>query len=150
MNLQPQFSSGPWIQANKYCQATTPFMKNTFTTILSGLLFCSCSQKHATPAGSAIDLIQAGTDTTWHDGVVLHVTQRDGFSLRGIQISHSRADGMKITYTADAGTISPGSAQNPAATNFVTIVIHNAKTEGVTQSGRKVSSIEDVTLELSK
>jgi uncharacterized lipoprotein YajG len=124
-------------------------MKITFTILLSGLLFCGCSHKQATLAGSAIDRIQTGTDTTWAGGHVLHVTQRDGSSLRGIQMIHNGGDGVKITYTADVGTVSPGKLQDPAATNFVTIVIHNAKAEGVTQSGEKVSSTENVTFQLS-
>jgi hypothetical protein len=125
-------------------------MRITFSVLLSGLLFCGCVHKQATPAGSAIDLIQTGTDTTWPGGYVLHVTQRDGSSLRGIRLVQSRPDGVTITHTAEVGAVSPGKLKDSAATNFVTIVIHNAKAEGVTASGQRVTNIEDVTLQLSR
>src|SRR5262245_51180809 len=121
-------------------------MKKTFTILLSGLIFCGCSQKQATSAGSAIDLIQTGTDTTFLDGTVLHVTKRDGASLQGIQIITTRPDGVKLTYTADTATLTSGNIENPAAEDYVKIVILNAKVEGITKSGNKATYTENVTM----
>jgi hypothetical protein len=128
-------------------------MKNTFTIILSGLLFCACSQKQATPSNStsAIDLIQSGTDTTWPGGVTVHVTKRDGQTLQGVQINSTiPPDGRKITYTADSATVLPGNDKGADPEHFIKIVIHGAKAEGVTATGEKVSSVEDVTMILKK
>jgi len=129
------------------------FMKNTFIILLSGLLFYACSQKQATPSGStsAIDLIQSGTDTTWPGDITLHVTKRDGQSLQGVQINHTLPpDGRKVTYTADSATVLPGNDKGDDPEHYIKIVIHGAKAEGVTASGEKVSSVEDVTLVLKK
>ena len=75
---------------------------------LLALAFAGCS-KHSPDAAasprSAFDLVQSGKDTKWADGSVLHVTQRDGTSLRGIQISEKLRSGEKRVTTADTGTI---------------------------------------------
>lgn len=126
-------------------------MKTTFTIVLTCLLFCGCSPKQTTPAGTAVDVIETGSETTWSDGAVaLHVTERDDATLRGVEIKEKRADGLKLTYTADVATVSPGKVEDPNADDYVTIVIHDAKVEAVRPSGEKVSNIEDVTLTLRK
>jgi hypothetical protein len=103
------------------------FMKTTLTILLSGLLLCGCSQKQATSARPAIDLVEVGKDITWRGGIVLHVTKRDGASLEGIQIIGTAADGQKMTTTADTGTLTPGSVENAADDSAVRITLHNAK-----------------------
>ena len=57
------------------------FMKATFAVLFLAAILCGCSKKHA-----ARDLVVAGKDITWRDGVVLHVKQRDGASLAGVVI----------------------------------------------------------------
>jgi hypothetical protein len=100
-------------------------MKSILTVLLSGLILCGCSQKQAAPP--AIDLVVAGKDITWHGGIVLHVTKRDGASLEGIQISSATPDGRKTTVTGDTGTVMAGSAVNAADDNSVRITIENAR-----------------------
>src|ERR1035437_5456496 len=75
---------------------------------LLALAFAGCSKHSPDTAASprsAFDLVQAGKDTKWADGSVLHVTQRDGTSLRGVQIDMKVSGGEKRVLTADTGTI---------------------------------------------
>ena len=82
-------------------------MKNTLTALLSGFLLCGCSQKQASTVSAAIDLVQAGKDTTWRDGYILHVTKRDGTSLEGVTVSAKLPTGQTQTFSADTATVSP-------------------------------------------
>jgi uncharacterized lipoprotein YajG len=113
------------------------FMKITLTILLSGLLLCGCSQKQASSANSAIDLVQAGKDTVRPDGTVIHVTKRDGTSIEGVQITKTFADGQKSTISADTGTV-----QNELENNKVRLFLYHAKVETITQAGTNVMTIE--------
>jgi hypothetical protein len=121
-------------------------MKNTLTIILSGLLLCGCSQKQASSAGPAIDLVQAGKDISWRDGYVLHITKRDGTSLEGIQIISTAADGQKTITTADTGTLTPGSVENAADDSAVRITLRNAKSV----SAKSQATMQELMLVLHK
>ena len=71
---------------------------------LSVFVVAGCS-KHLPDTASprtAFDTIEAGKDLKWRDGTVLHVRERDGTSLRGVQVTDM---GGKRVVTADAGTI---------------------------------------------
>jgi PBP1b-binding outer membrane lipoprotein LpoB len=72
------------------------------------LAFAGCSKHSPDTAASprsAFDLVQSGKDTKWADGSVLHVTQRDGTSLRGVQVDMMISGGEKRVLTAGTGTI---------------------------------------------
>ena len=116
-------------------------MKTTLTVLLSGLLLCGCSQKQASSAGPAIDLVQAGKDIVWQGGTVLHVTKRDGTSVEGIQIVTTSSKGEKTTITADTGTVSPGSIEDAADQNSVKLTLHDARGETLAPAGKKVEMI---------
>ena len=123
------------------------FMKNTLTIILSGLLLCGCSQKQASSARPAIDLVEAGKFITWHDGNVLYVQKRDGTSLEGIKIITKGADGLvTATTTAATGTLSPGSVENAADDSAVRITLHDAQSQSATKS----STMKELMLVLHK
>jgi hypothetical protein len=104
-------------------------MKNAFTILLSGLVLCGCSQKQSSSATPAIDLIQAGKDTTWSGGGgVLHVTKRDGNSVEGVTLSAKLPNGQTQTLTADTATLSV--PPNITDGSEVMITLHNAKSDG--------------------
>lgn len=122
-------------------------MKTILTILLSGLLLCGCSQKQTTstdtpkdatpadtakqaPTGPAIDLVQAGKDTTWRDGYVLHVTKRHGTSLEGVTISAKLPTGQTQTFSADTATLS--AVPNATDDSSVMVTLHNAKMGGAT------------------
>ncbi len=97
-------------------------MKNTLTIILSGLLLCGCSKK------PAIDLVQAGKDTSWNHGSYdLQVAKRDGDSLGGIRLVLKTSSGQDTIITADTGTVTAGSVENPADPNCVRVTLFNAQ-----------------------
>jgi hypothetical protein len=125
-------------------------MKNTLIVLLSGLLVCSCSQKQASSAGPAIDLLQAGKDITAFSGSVIHITKRDGTSLEGIQITSTGADGQKTTITADTGTLSPGSIEDATDSNSVKLTLHNAHGETLAPAGNRVMTVKEMTLVLKR
>jgi hypothetical protein len=127
-------------------------MRTTANLILIGILLCvSASNLKASSSEKAADLIKSGTETQWGNGtIVLKVTERNGPTLRGIQIEESRADGLKLTYSADEATVSPGKPEDSDASDFVTIEIRNAKVENVSPSGERLSNVEDVTLILKQ
>jgi hypothetical protein len=114
-------------------------MKNTLLILLSGLVLCGCSKK------PAVELVVAGKNITWRDGVVLHVTKRDGTSLEGVQITTIQiaavaANGKPMTsasntITADTATLSPGSVEDAADRNSVQITLHNAQVHSATMNG---------------
>jgi hypothetical protein len=76
-----------------------------------------------------MDLVQAGKDTTWRDGYVLHVTKRDGTSLEGVTISAKLPTGQTQTFSADTATLS---AVPNADDSSVMVTLHGAKMGGVT------------------
>jgi len=114
-------------------------MKYTLIILLSGLVLCGCSKK------PAVELVVAGKDIAWRDGVVLRVTKRDGASLEGvqittIQIAATAANGKPMTtasntITADTATLSPGSVEDAADKNCVQITLHNAQVHSATMNG---------------
>ena len=126
------------------------FMKNTLTVLLSGLLLCGCSQKQASSARPAIDLVEAGKDIAWRDGSVLHITKRDGTSLEGIQIIKTTPDGQRTTLTADTGTLSPGSVENAADDGSVKITLKKATIEKHGGAGNELITAKDMTLVFQK
>ena len=81
-------------------------MKTTLIFILSGLLLCGCSQKHAASARPATDLVEAGKNVTWSDGYVLFVAKRDGLSLEGIRVVQTLPNGQ-TTISSDKGRLQP-------------------------------------------
>ena len=103
-------------------------MKNIFLILLSTLVLCSCSKKQPASTGPAIELVQAGKDTTWRDGYVLHVSKRDGTSVQGVSISKQLPTGQTTTISADTATLS----RLPNATNGDSVVItfHQAHVGG--------------------
>jgi hypothetical protein len=112
-------------------------MKNTLLILLSGLLLCGCSKMPASSAHPASDRIVAGTDVAWNDGIVLHVTKRDGTSLEGIRVVHTDASGQVTTITADKGTVELGSTTTTTggvvtSTNGVMILLQDAHLQSVT------------------
>jgi hypothetical protein len=119
-------------------------MKNTSTILLLGLLLCGCSQKQAVPAGAAIDLVQAGKDTSWRDGYVLHVTKRDGPALQGVTIAAKLPTGQTQTISADTATLSP--LPNATDGSSVMLTLHNAKT----QTGSESAALGDFPISLHK
>ncbi len=102
-------------------------MKTTLTILISGLLLCGCAQRQATSPYRAIDSIQAGKDMVWNNGLVLHVTKRDGDSVEGIRIVEKTSDGQERTTTADTGSLLPGSVENPADIRSVRLTLRNAQ-----------------------
>ena len=107
-------------------------MKTTLTILISGLLLCGCAQRQATSAHRAIDAIEAGKEVVWNDGLVLRIMKRDGDSVEGIRIVSKSSDGQETTTTADSGSLSPGSVENPADTHSVRITLRNAQIQGAT------------------
>jgi hypothetical protein len=91
-------------------------LKTTLTILLSCFVLCGCSQKQATSARPAIDLVEAGKDISWRDGYILHVDKRDGASLEGIQIRMETQEGQKVIITAETGTVSP---RNEGVVNMI-------------------------------
>lgn len=80
------------------------------------------------PGPNAIDLVQVGKDTDWRGGYVLHIAKRDGASIEDIQISRPSTwspDDQKTTITADTGSLSPGSAEDPADGCLVQLTLKN-------------------------
>jgi hypothetical protein len=126
------------------------FMKTTLTVLLSGLLLCGCSQKPATSARPAIDLVEAGQATAWQAGCVLHVAKRDGTALEGIQIIKTAADGQKTTFTAATGTVSPGSTADAQDENFVTFSLHNVQVEKHDKTRKTLDTAKEMTIALHK
>jgi major membrane immunogen (membrane-anchored lipoprotein) len=123
-------------------------MINTLTVLLSGLLLCGCSQKQATSASSAIDLVEAGKDITSFSNLVIHVTKRDGTSIEGIQIIQTGVTNfLKMTITADTGTLSSGSSKDATDKNFVKISLNNATIETITATGKQTATLPELTLE---
>jgi hypothetical protein len=139
-------------QLNKSDEALRPnqFMKTTLLLLLSGLFLGGCAQKQASSASSAIELVQAGEKTVWQDGTVLQVTKCEGASLQGIQIARTSPDGHKITLTADNGTISSGSIDNPADANAVKLTLHDAHIETLGPDGKQTMKAEEATFVLNK
>jgi len=103
-------------------------MRYVLIILLLGAIICGCSKKQATTALPAADLIVAGEDIHWHDGIVLHVTKRDGDLIDGIRLVTSTG----TTITADKGTIkrSPERLMNGhdlISTNCVTLIFDEAQ-----------------------
>jgi hypothetical protein len=121
------------------------FMKTTLTIILSGLLLCGCSQKPATVARPAIDLVESGKDIAWHDGFILRVAKRDGMAIQGVQITGTTPDGQKVVVTAETGALSPGSVENAADDGSVRITLKNAAIEQRSKTGKTITNARDVT-----
>jgi hypothetical protein len=117
-------------------------MKPILTILLSSLLVCGCSKKHAPTAQSAIALVEAGKDVTL-GGLVLHVAKRDGSSIEGIRIVRKEAAGKETTILADTGTLSQGSDQST-----VRIVLNNVRRETKSQSGTTTKTSEGMAIEI--
>jgi len=97
---------------------------------MSVLLFTGCSDQHAgsTPA---IDLIRAGTDTTWNGGAyVLHVERREGDSVTGVRLTSTSQNGQKATTSAETGKLLRGTTENPGDQSSVRLMLVNAAHQG--------------------
>ena len=108
------------------------FALAVFSTL--GLLLYGCSQKQTT---AAIDLIQAGTDTTWNHGIdgeaVLHVSKREGSSIEDIRLVLKTFGKGEATIKSDSGTVRSGSVENAADRSSVLITLANIQSECDTQ-----------------
>jgi hypothetical protein len=108
-------------------------MKTTNVVLLFGLLLCGCSQKQAASANQAIKLVQVGKDSAWHSGaggiITLHVAQRQGDSIHGIQLLTKAADGTETSVLAETGTVAEGPDQH-----CVRVSLYDAKTK-ITKAG---------------
>ena len=96
----------------------------SFTMVLAG---CS-SHSPAASTHRAINLVQAGKDVEFGDGIVVHVAKREGSSLEGIHLHFPHPDGPASEITAETGTIKSGTPEHPNFENQITITLHNAKT----------------------
>jgi hypothetical protein len=104
-------------------------MKTRVAFLLSGLLLCGYAGQQASLASPAIDRIQAGKDTAWR-GYLLHVTNRDGATLEGVQIVTTNS-----VITADSGTVSMGSLENATDVSSVTLTLNNFRVVKTSASG---------------
>lgn len=108
-------------------------MKIRLIVLLSGLLLCGCSHKQGTSANQAIDLVQAGKDLVWQSGVgglvTLHVAQRLGDSIHGIQLLTKAPDGTETAIMAQTGTVADGPDRYCVRVSF-----YDAKTK-ITKAG---------------
>jgi hypothetical protein len=97
-------------------------MKSTLTILALAFLFCGCSKK------PAIDFVQAGKDTTWNQGAYnLQVAKRNGDSLGSIRLVLKTSGGQDTIITAETGTVTAGSVENPADPNCVRVTLFNAQ-----------------------
>ncbi len=103
-------------------------MKLARTILMFGLLLCSCSPS----APSAIDLVQAGKDTEWPNGYVVHIDKRQGNSLEGIRIRFTSADGETRTFTAHSGTVASGWHRDAADKQVVTLTLDSPTIQSAT------------------
>jgi hypothetical protein len=78
--------------------------------------------------------VQAGKDVIWYNGLVLHVTKRDGDSIEVIRLVSKTADGQETSITADTGTLLAGSVENPADIHSVRITLRNAQSHSATMN----------------
>ena len=113
-------------------------MKTTLIVLLSGLLFCGCSKKQATPASpafdqkqatqstQAIDLVKSDSNVGWSDGYNLTVTKRDGDSIEGLSVLQHLPNGEAVAMQAAKATVMPGSIENSNDESCVTIKLFNA------------------------
>jgi hypothetical protein len=123
------------------------FMKRTFALLFSGLFLCGCVNQQTAPTHAAMDLVRPGSDTTWNGGqYVLHVADRAGSALTGIQIRVKPSNGEETVITADSGTLAPGSPANRPDQNSVRITLHRATTRTPT----KWSVVERLSIVLQK
>jgi len=123
-------------------------MKNILLILLSGLVLCGCSKKHAVSSRPASELVEAGKDVAWSDGYVLHVASRDGVSLEGIRIVKTETNGQVAMITADKGTLQPQAATLRKdgviiSTNTLMLTLQDAHFQGVT-----TQTIKELTLSL--
>jgi hypothetical protein len=94
----------------------------SFTMALAG-----CSKRSPTTSTRpAIDLVQAGKDVEFADGVV-RVAKREGNSLEGVHVLVTPSNGQTREITAETGTIKSGTDENANFENQITITLHNAK-----------------------
>jgi hypothetical protein len=110
--------------------AAYTFMKTRLAVLLSGLLLCGYAGQQASLAGPAIDRVQAGKDTAWRGGYLLHVAKRDGATLEGIQIATTNT-----VITADSGTVSMGSLENTTDASSMTLTLNNFRAVKTSASG---------------
>jgi len=116
-------------------------MKTTYIILLSGLLFCACSQKQAASASRAVELVKAGRFAKWRDGSVSFAAKHDGSSLGDIQIWQAASDGLDTYLRAESGTVSPGPVDNS-----VKITLHHVKSV----TGTAMEALPELTLVLQE
>ena len=124
-------------------------MKTTHIFILSGLLLCGyCTQTQAKQPSPAIDLIQAGKDTSWHsegNDYVVHVTKRDGTSLEGVTVTIAFPSGKTQKLSSDTATLSPGSFKSASDS---TSVIMDMKNVTIEANGKPGGTIQETKFDL--
>jgi hypothetical protein len=122
-------------------------MKPIFALIILGLFLCGCVNQPTAPTHPAMDLVRPGTDSTWNGGhYFLHVADRAGTALTGIQILVKPSEGEETVITADTGTMAPGSSGNRTDPNSVRMTLHHATTRTPT----RWSVVERLTIVLHK
>jgi hypothetical protein len=116
-------------------------MKIALLIMCAGLALCGCSEKHDAAKAPAIEAIVAGQDSTWADGLVLHVAKKNGDALEGILIVRTAPNGQKTTIVAEKGTISKGPDRNS-----VKLALYEAQS----QTGNAQTSAHLMNLVLSR
>jgi hypothetical protein len=135
-------------------------MKSVFSTILSFLVLCGCSQKHTAVVDQSVDIV-GGKDIIVRDYVV-SIDKRDGSSIKGVRIVHRESGGNETTITADTGTLTQGAKESVEARrtdsktqdslraivmhNSVTMTLSNAFVQTKTQNGTTKVMVEKLEL----
>jgi hypothetical protein len=94
-----------------------------YILLLLGLTVCGCSRKEGGSSASAVELVQAGQDTTWANRDVLSVAKRDGKSVEGIRLLRTSLNGQQITILADKGEVAKGDDKQS-----VKLILYDAQT----------------------
>ena len=122
------------------------FMKRTLALLVMGLFLCGCANQPAAKH-AAMDLVRPGADSVWNGGhCSLHVAERVGNTLTGIQIRVKPAQGEETVITADSGTVAPGTPENRMDQNSVRVTMDRATSRTPT----KWTVVERMTMVLHK
>jgi hypothetical protein len=110
---------------NRKLILSVDFMKRTLALLVMGLFLSGCVNQPTAPH-AAMDLVQPGADSVWNGGLYsLHVAERIGTALTGIQIRIKPATGEETVMTADSGTLAPGTPDNRMDPNSVRVTLNH-------------------------
>jgi len=108
-------------------------MTRTLALLVLGLFLCGCVNQPAA-THPAMDLVRPETDSVWNGGrYSLHVAERIGNALTGIQIRVKPASGEETVITADSGTVAPGMPENRMDQNSVRVTLNHATSRTATK-----------------